>query len=99
MEKIFGLGDIIIINPKTDYESFITNKAYSDDFKKRVTDFCNDLQREGKYDNNEKQFFILSQTNQIDLQHKPRPEKNNAFRAYYKLSELLNAEKTIVETE
>ena len=43
MEKIFGLGDIIIINPKTDYESFITNKAYSDDFKKRVTDFCNDL--------------------------------------------------------
>lgn len=99
MEKIFGVDDIIIMNPKTDYQSFMTNKAYSDNIKKRVTDYCNDFWGEGKYDDNEKQFFILSQTNQIELQHKPRPKRNNAFRAYYKLSELLNAEKKIVETE
>lgn len=99
MERIFGVDDIIIMNPRNDYQSFMTNRAYSDDVKKRVTDYCNDFWGEGNYDDNEKQFFILSQTNQIELRHKPKPRRNNAFRAYYKLSDLLNAEKTIVEPE
>lgn len=99
MEKIFGVDDIIIMNPKTDFQSFLKNNAYSDEVKKRVTHYCNDLWGEENYDDNEKQFFILSQSNQIELKHKPRPKRNNAFRAYYKLSELLNADKKIVETE
>ena len=99
MEKIFGVDDIIIMNPKTDYQSFLNNKAYSDEVKTRVTDYCNDLWGAENYDDNEKQFFILSQTNQIELKHKPRPKRNNAFRAYYQLSELLNEDKKIVKTE
>lgn len=99
MEKIFGVDDIIIMNPKTDFPSFLNNKAYSDEVKKRVTYYCNDLWGEGNYDDNEKQFFILSQTNQIELKHKPRPKRNNSFRAYYQLSELLNIDKTIVKTD
>lgn len=99
MEILFGVDDIIIMNPKSDYQSFISNSTYSDEIKKRVTDYCNDFWGKGKYDDNEKQFFILSQTNKIDLKHKPRPERNNAFRAYYKLSELLDESKTIVKPE
>ncbi len=98
MEKLFGVDEIIIMNPKTDYSSFMSNKAYSDDVKKRVTDYCNDRWGEGTYVDDEKQFFILSQTNQIELKHKPRPKRNNSFRGYYTLSELLNEDLKIVET-
>ncbi len=48
---------------------------------------------EKKYEDKERQFFILSKENQIPLKHKPRPLINNSFRAYYKLSDLLNPEK------
>jgi len=99
MEKLFGVDEIIIMNPKTDYNSFMNNNAYSDDIKKRVTDYCNDSWEENNYVDDEKQFFILSKTNQIELKHKPRPKRNNPFRGYYKLSELLNEEKVIVETD
>jgi hypothetical protein len=98
MEKIFGVEEIIIMNPNTDFSSFLNNKKYSNELKKRMTDYCNEYWGEGKYDDSEKQFFILSQSNQIDLIHKPRPKRNNAFRAYYKLSELLDLKKKTVNT-
>ena len=99
MEKLFGVNEIIVFNPKKDFEVFLSNPNYSNEIKKRIKDYCDDLWGEGKYDDNEKQFFILSTTNQLELEHKPRPEKNNAFRAYYALSELLNKNKMYVETE
>jgi hypothetical protein len=37
----------------------------------------------------EKQFFILSEKNTIQLQHSPKPKKNNSFRAYYELADIL----------
>jgi hypothetical protein len=97
METLFGVDEILIMNPKTDYSSFMKNDSYTDETKKRVTDYCNSWWGEGNYDDQEKQFFILSQTNQINLKHKPRPKRNNAFRAYYQLSELLNEDNIIVE--
>lgn len=99
MERIFGVEEIIIMNPKTDFNSFLNNKEYSNELKKRMTDYCNEYWGEDNYDDSEKQFFILSQTNQIELKHKPRPPKNNAFRAYYKLSELLDENKKTVNTD
>ena len=99
MEKLFGVDEIIILNPHQDFQLFMENPRYSDEVKQRVKDYCDRLWGEGKYDDNEKQFFILSTSNQIKLEHNPRPKTNNAFRAYYKLSELLNKEKQFVETE
>ena len=99
MEKIFGVDEIIIMNPKTDFASFIANRAYSDDVKARVSYYCDQVWGKDKYDDNEKQFYILSLENQIDLPHHPRPRRNNAFRAYYKLSDILNQNKLIVKTD
>lgn len=98
MEKLFGVDDIITRNPHTDFEAFMKNSSYSIETKKRIKKYCDDIWSEGNYDDNEKQFFVLSLTNQIELKHHPKPAKNNSFRAYYSLSELLNSDKKIVET-
>ena len=87
------------MNPKTDYFSFMKNNSYTDEVKRRVTDYCNDAFGPDNYPDDEKQWFILSPTNHIELKHKPKPKANQAFRAYYKLSELLNESKLIVETD
>lgn len=99
MERLFGLDEVIILNPHQDFQMFMENPNYSDEVKQRVKNYCDRLWGKDEYDDNEKQFFILSTSNQIELEHKPKPLSNNAFRAYYKLSELLNKEKEFVETE
>lgn len=99
MEKLFGVDDVIIMNPHTDFEAFWTNKSYSNEVKSRVKDYCDRYWKGGFYDDNEKQFFILSETNQIELPHHPKPPKNNSFRAYYKLSDILDRSTNIVEKD
>lgn len=95
MEKLFGLENIIVLNPSQDFDSFQEDPSYSEEIKKRVKYYCDDSWGEN-YANEEKQFFILSLSNQIDLPHKPKPNKNNSFRAYYKLADLLNCNKKII---
>lgn len=99
MEKLFGVEEVIIMNPKQDFDLFWKSDSYSVEIKLRVKFYCDDLWGEGKYIDNEQQFFILSLSNQIELKHKPRPRKNNSFRAYYKLAELLNPDKEFVEID
>jgi hypothetical protein len=95
MEKLFGIEDIIVFNPFLDFDTFMINPKYSDETKKRVKEYCDDFWGEGNYDDNEKQFFILSLENKIELRHKPRPRKNNVARIYYTLAEILNGKKYI----
>ena len=93
MERLFGLDCIITADP-ANIDSFMKLDHYSDEVKDRIKHVCD------RYDlKTETQFFILSETNQIELKHKPRPARNNSFRAYYTLSELLDSDKTIVELE
>lgn len=99
MEKLFGVDDIIIMNPHTDFEAFWNNKTYTIEVKERIKNYCDRFWQGQHYDNNEKQFYILSETNQIELLHKPRPEKNGVFRAYYRLSTILNQENTIISPD
>ncbi|MFD2696403.1 hypothetical protein ACFSQ0_00185 [Mesonia sediminis] len=99
MEKLFGVDDVIIMNPHTDFEAFWNNKAYTKEVKDRVKYYCDNVWKGRYYDNNEKQFFILSKTNQIELPHHPKPLKNNSFRAYYKLSDILDRSTNIVEKD
>ncbi|MDQ5770813.1 hypothetical protein [Thiothrix subterranea] len=99
MEKLFGVEKIIILNPNQDFESFLDDPSYSDTTKERIKNYCDNIWGEEKYSDDEKQFFILSSSNQINLSHKPRPKANNSFRAYYKLSDLLDVNKIYVEAE
>lgn len=86
MNFLFGLDDIIILNPERDLEVFINDKSYNDNIRERVKYYCENV---GHPLIEEKQFFILSNKNTIELHNKPRPKKNNSFRAYYQLAEIL----------
>ncbi len=99
MERLFGVEDIIIMNPHSDFDAFMKNPSYSKETKERIKYYCDDFWSEGNYDDKEKQFFVLSLTNQIELKHNPKPARNNSYRAYYTLSELLNSDKKIVNTD
>lgn len=97
MERLYGVDEIIILNPKKDFEAFLNNSQFSDSIKNRIKTYCDKMWVDGNYIDNEKQFFILSITNTIELKHKPKPPKNNTFRAYYKLSDLLNTSNNVIE--
>ena len=96
MDKLYGLDEVIVLNPRQDLESFLLSTAYDDDVKERIGAYCSKLW-DGNSPDEEKQFFVLSKTNQIHLKHLPRPPANNAFRAYYRLADLLDSNKTIVQ--
>lgn len=87
MDKLFGIDEILILNPKLDYETFIKNEDYDISIRDRVKKYFEliDLFNVDE----EKQFLILSETNVIELNHKPKPLKNNSYRAYYQLSDIL----------
>jgi len=99
MERLFGVEEIIILNPSQDLELFYANPKYTSEVKDRVREYCETLWGQEKLPNEEKQFYILSLKNQIELKHKPRPKKNNSFRAYYYLAELLDEKQIFVKPE
>jgi hypothetical protein len=109
MSKLYKIDDIIIFNPRNDFEVFLNSDDYPDEIKQKIENYVNymwenDLWTKGIYPDEEKQFFILSENDNIELKNNPKPEKNNSFRAYYKLSDLLTNEivgskEEIVETE
>lgn len=99
MERLFSVDEIIILNPQNDFDAFLANKSYSEEVKARVKFYCDKVWSENSYDNNEKQFYILSEHNQIELPHRPRPKQNGVFRAYYKLAEILDQSKIIISSK
>ena len=98
MDKLYGLDEVIVLNPRQDLEAFLLSTVYDDGVKERIGEYCSKLW-DGNAPDEEKQFFVLSRTNQIQLKHLPRPPTNNAFRAYYRLADLLDSNKTIVQID
>ncbi len=94
MDKLYGLDEVIVFNPRQDLETFLLSD-YDSDVKERIGAYCSKLW-DGNPPDDEKQFFVLSRTNQIHLRHQPRPPANNAFRAYYRLADLLDETQTIL---
>lgn len=109
MSKLYKIDDIIIFNPRNDYKVFLNSDDYTDEIKQKIENYVNYM-RENNFwteeilPDEEKQFFILSENDNIELKNNPKPEKNNSFRAYYKLSDLLTnnivgSKEEIEETE
>lgn len=93
MDKLFKVEDIIILNFHDDYDTFLKDVNYSENYRNRVSGYV-DYLIENKIwtelPRDEKQVFILSD-NVIELKNKPKPKNgNNSFRAYYELADLLN---------
>lgn len=90
MDKLFGIDDIIILNPKNGLEPFINDESYDLDVRNRVKKYCEKINLTEV--DEDKQFLILSKTNIIELKHNPKPLKNNSYRAYYQLHDILQNE-------
>lgn len=94
MDKLYKVEDIILINFKEDFSTFIQDENTNSYYRDRVKKYAEYMQANKKWKalpNDEKQVFILSE-NTIELANKPKPAKNNSFRAYYELADLLNKE-------
>lgn len=94
MEKLYKVDDIIILNFKKDYDTLLNDSNYPLEIKNKVKGYVENLMENGIWGglpSDEKQVFILSE-NAMDLKNKPKPKRNNSFRAYYKLTDLLGME-------
>ncbi len=100
MKTLFGLDDVIILNPYRDLQEFLSNENYQADIRARIKSYCDSCFLEHyDYQNRDIQFFILSQTNTITLNHRPKPQRNNANKAYYTLSEILDENNKILSSK
>lgn len=97
MKKLYKIKDIIVFDP--------TNTSYVDNLKENNLNYFDRLmgylvERKNTYGfNHEREyyrFYILSETEQIELNHGPKPNKaNNSGARYYSLSEILSGKKFI----
>lgn len=99
MENLYKIEEIILLNFKEELKAFLEDESYSIEIRQRVNNYVLFMQKNkiwgSTLPDDEKQVFILSEKT-IKLPHKPKPQKNNSFRAYYDLADLLNQEKKIV---
>lgn len=94
MEKLYKIEKIIILNFKADYEAFLLDETYDQSYRDRVKAYAEYMLEKEKWKelpSDTKQVFVLS-NNPIELKNRPKPERNNSFRAYYELADLLNKE-------
>jgi len=103
MEKLFKVEEVIILNFSEEFRVFMEDESYPERTREKVGSYVkhmrdNNVWSDGWLPTDEKQVFILSER-AIDLPHNPRPRRNNSFRAYYKLADLLDQEMKIVEVE
>lgn len=97
MDKLYKIEDIIILNSTNQNEvQALKDSTYSDNFKTRITNYINVAYCNTQIDYDQR-FYILSETESIDLSLNPRPQKNNAKFTYYTLKEILT--KQIVTPE
>jgi hypothetical protein len=94
MEKLYRIEKIIILNFKNDLNTFQLDETYSKTIRKNVHAYAEYMLKEKiwpRLPDDDKQVFILANET-IELPKKPRPRKNNTFRAYYELADLLSNE-------
>lgn len=87
MTELYKIDDIIILDFKEDYDVFMSDSRYSEEMKNRINKYIEII----GVPQGEKQVFFLSKTT-IPLSNKPKPQRNNSFRAYYELADLFNKE-------
>lgn len=89
MNKLYKVADIVVLNPSVESDLLrLFDSDLDDSVKKRLSDFIGAM----RYDalDHDKKFYILSESDVIDLPNKPRPPRNNAKFTYYRLADILS---------
>lgn len=98
MDKLYKIKDVVILAPEN--KSVLKDLADStEEYKERLLQYIEDRKNgHGFKSNDTYKFYILSEEEHISLEHRPKPEKNNAGGWYYTLTEMLSG-KEVVRTE
>lgn len=96
MDRLYKIMDIVVLRPKDDLDLFL-DSDYDESLKENLRKYCDFMTKHenGHWKNglpsDERQFIMLSKDDSIELKSPyPKPVRNNSFRAYYTLSEILN---------
>jgi len=89
MDKLYKIEDIIILNPTNPNEvQALKDSTYPDSVKARISNYLTVTNYNIPIDY-DLRFYLLSETESIELCLKPKPQKNNAKFTYYTLKEIL----------
>jgi len=95
MKKLYKIDDIIILNTSNQSEiESLRNSTYSENTKRRILEYIDATKHSQDFD---EKFYILSETDSIELQNKPKSAKPPQGPVYYTLKEILT--ETIVVPE
>lgn len=89
MDKLYKLDDIIVFNPTvaSEIETF-KNSIYPGDVKQRILDYIeSSFKNQLNYN---MRFYVLSESDNIELKNKPKPLRNNVKFTYFTLSEVIS---------
>lgn len=99
MKKLYKIDDIIILNPSNQNEiETLKNSTYSENVKNRILGYLNSSNYSHGHPDDER-FYILSETESIELHNNPKPMRNNAKFTYYTLKEILTKEIVVPESQ
>lgn len=99
MSKLYKLEDIVILNPANENEiEALKNSTFPENFKNRLLEYIKKMNYPANLEEDRK-FYILSESETIDLLNKPRPPRNNAKFTYYTLKEILTKKEVIPESQ
>jgi len=99
MNKLYKIEDSIILNPTNQNEiQALQNSTYPDKIKTRILSYlaASNYGTPIEYD---ERFYILSETDSIDLNLNPKPKRNNSKFTYYTLKEILTKQIVIPESQ
>lgn len=90
METLYKIEGILLLDPHDfSYKTILESSALS--YSKRLLDYIEERKSNWKFEKLEDyRFYILSETEQIALKHKPKPSVNNTGPRYYSLAEMLS---------
>ena len=90
MKKLWRVDKILEFNPSKKSDcNLLEHSNLKDETKTRVINYLAEQRFESSEDS---RIYVLSMEETIDLQHKPKPKRNNSNIAYYTLSEIISKE-------
>jgi len=97
MKKLYKIDDIIILNTSNQNEvESLQNSTYPNNVKNRILEY---IKETNHFQNFDERFYILSETDSIELQNNPKAVKPPRGHVYYTLKEILTKKIVIPESK
>jgi len=93
MDRLYKVDQVIILNPNS---PSIDKEILDTKYHERLKGYIDERKQNWEFSSESKyRFYILSDSNQIVLKHKPKPKSSSQGHRYFTLSEILSGNKLI----